>query len=114
MDVVLTSPGKCFRMALLMAMLIVVRPVVAGAQNPETIVPDSLVRLLHENRDDNEKRAEAFAKVIDFLFDARCYEQAKPYIEDFQESDFVRLITSKPFVPSAISGKVIWNNREID
>ena len=60
------------------------------AQDASSIVPDSLVRLLHENRDDNEKRAEAFAKVIDFLFDARCYEQAKPYIEDFQESDFVR------------------------
>ncbi|MBQ7143081.1 MAG: hypothetical protein IJR84_08515, partial [Bacteroidaceae bacterium] len=52
------------------------------AQDASSIVPDSLVRLLHENRDDNEKRAEAFAKVIDFLFDARCYEQAKPYIED--------------------------------
>ena len=66
------------------------RPLAAIAQHPDPLVPDSLIQLLHENRDDDENRAEAFAKVIDFLFDARCYEQVKPYIDGFLESEFVR------------------------
>ncbi len=65
-------------------------PRYAWAQSAESIVPDSIMSLVYDNRDDNEARAEALAKVIDYLFDFRCYQQARPYIDEFTESEFVR------------------------
>lgn len=65
-------------------------PTMARSQSPESIVPDSIMGLVYENREDNEARAEALAKVIDYLFDFRCYQQALPYIDEFTESEFVR------------------------
>lgn len=65
-------------------------PKIARSQSAESIVPDSIMSLVYENRDDNEARAESLAKVIEYLFDVRCYQQAQPFIDEFTESEFVK------------------------
>ena len=65
-------------------------PKIARSQSAESIVPDSIMSLVYENRDDDVNRAESLAKVIDYLFEVRCYQQAQPYIDEFMESEFVR------------------------
>ena len=64
-------------------------PIIVWPQSPESIVPDSIMRQIYVNRDDDAHRADALAGVIDYLFDVRCYQQAKPYIDEFTESEFV-------------------------
>lgn len=62
----------------------------AAAQSAESIVPDSIMQLVYINRNDDALRAESLAKVIDYLFNVRCYQQAQPYIDEFMESEFVQ------------------------
>ncbi len=65
-------------------------PILVSSQSAESIVPDSIMRLAYENRNDDADRAESLAKVIDYLFGVRCYQQALSYIDEFVESEFVK------------------------
>ena len=65
-------------------------PKIAWPQSPESIVPDSIMRQVYVNRDDDAPRADALAGVINYLLDVRCYQQAQPYIDEFMESEFVQ------------------------
>ena len=76
--------------ALLLSVTALFSTTPAAAQSAESIVPDSIMELIYINRNDDALRAESFAKVIDYLFNVRCYQQAQPYIDEFMESDFVQ------------------------
>ena len=65
-------------------------PIIVWPQSPESIVPDSIMRQVYVNRDDDAHRADALAGVINYLLDVRCYQQAQPYIDEFMESEFVQ------------------------
>lgn len=76
--------------ALLLSVTALFSTTPAAAQSAESIVPDSIMELVYINRNDDALRAESFAKVIDYLFNVRCYQQAQPFIDEFMESEFVQ------------------------
>lgn len=77
-------------LCLFLLLVTCLEPKMAWAQRVETIVPDSIMELVYNNRNDDKLRAEALAKVIEYLLDVRCYQQAKPFIDEFVKLGLVK------------------------